>query len=370
MWYSYKHGKGKCRDGKTGRPGGGGIYITSEISEEIETNGTINPYIKKTTTNINILNSLSLTGLKLMSPYILFGIYYGFLATLPVGPSQILCLRAFLLGGNLSGLVSLSGSMLAQLAITSTIYCSPIYIFFSKPHLLTIVVIPYMVVFCLTINDLPDYQILRPVTSLRDSRLISLFLNSFLFQILNPVLLPNPVLSRLAYLFFFRYSNNLIFVITSFLGWLTGHVVFNYLSKLLLIRVRKDSPLIYLLVKRAIYTTFSIVFVFNALIYLGRAPVPSWTIKFTNEPHDKEMSFWEIAEYSDLLWWFFKPWPTSFFDPSRENRSNRFIRNSRSDINSSFYKGKTSMYFFKKCITDGRQRLCIAALPSLSIFEK
>nr|YP_010117305.1 conserved hypothetical chloroplast protein Ycf1 [Neocheiropteris ovata]QPM99570.1 conserved hypothetical chloroplast protein Ycf1 [Neocheiropteris ovata] len=319
--------------------------------------------------NLNILNSLSLTGLRLISSYILFGIYYGFLSTLPVGPSQILCLRAFLLGGNLSGLVSLSGSMLAQLAITSTIYCSPIYILLSKPHLLTIVVIPYMVLFCLTINDLPDYQILRPVTSLRDSRLISLFLNSFLFQILNPILLPNPVLSRLAYLFLFRYSNNLLFVITSFLGWLTGHMAFNYLSKFLLIRVRKDSPLIYLLVKRAIYTTFSIIFASNALIYLGRAPVPSWTIKFTNEPHDKEMSFWEIAEYSDLLWWFFKPWPTSFFDPSRENRSNRFIRNSRSD-DSSFYKGKTSTYFFERCITDGKQRLCVAALPSSSIFEK
>nr|YP_009911299.1 conserved hypothetical chloroplast protein Ycf1 [Polystichum tripteron]QLD21508.1 conserved hypothetical chloroplast protein Ycf1 [Polystichum tripteron] len=320
--------------------------------------------------NINILNILSLTGLKSMSPYILFGLYYGFLATLPVGPSQILCMRAFLLGGNISGLVSLSGSMLAQLVITSSIYCSPIYILLSKPHLLTIVVIPYMVGFCLTMNDLPNYQILRPVTSLRDSRIISLFLNSFLFQILNPILLPNPVLTRLTHLLFFRYSNNLFFVATSFLGWLTGHVAFSYLSKLLLIRVRKDSPIIYLLVKRAIYTTFSIIFVANASIYLGRAPVSFWTIKFMNEPHDKEMSFWEIAEYPDFLWWFLKPWPTSFFDPSRGNRGNRFIKNSRSDISSSFYKGKTSTYFFGKCLSDGKQRLCVATLPSLSIFEK
>nr|YP_009427007.1 conserved hypothetical chloroplast protein ycf1 [Hypodematium crenatum]ASU95613.1 conserved hypothetical chloroplast protein ycf1 [Hypodematium crenatum] len=320
--------------------------------------------------NINILDILLLTGLKSMSPYILFGLYYGFLTTLPVGPSQILCIRAFLLGGNLSGLVSLSGSMLAQLATTSSIYCSPIYMLLSKPHLLAIVIIPYMIVFCLTINDLPNYQILRPVTSLRDSRLISLFFNSFLFQILNPVLIPNPVLTRLTHLFFFRYSNNLLFVTTSFLGWLIGHMAFSYLSKLLLIRVKKDSPIIYLLVKRAIYTTFSIVFVLNALIYLGRAPVSFWTVKFMHEPHDKEMSFWEIAEYPDLLWWFFKPWPTSFFDPSRENRGNRFVRNNRSNINSSFYKGKTSTYFFKKCLTDGKQRLGIAALPSLSIFEK
>nr|YP_009427095.1 conserved hypothetical chloroplast protein ycf1 [Macrothelypteris torresiana]ASU95700.1 conserved hypothetical chloroplast protein ycf1 [Macrothelypteris torresiana]QBA56001.1 hypothetical protein Ycf1 [Macrothelypteris torresiana] len=320
--------------------------------------------------NTNLLNILSLTGLKSMSPYILFGLYYGLLATLPVGPSQILCMRSFLLGGKIGGLASLSGLMLAQLATMTAIYCSPIYILLSKPHLLTIVVIPYMVVFCLTINDLPSYQILRPVTSLRDSRVVSLFFNSFLFQILNPILLPNPVLTRLTHLIFFRYSSNLIVVITSFLGWLTGHIAFSYLSKLLLIRVKKDSPIIYLLVKRAIYTTFSIVYVINALVYLGRAPVSFWTIKFMNESHDKEMSFWEIAEYPDLLWWFFKPWPTSFFDPSRGNRGNRFIKNSRSNINSSFYKGKTSTYFFKNCLTDGRQRLCVAGLPSLSIFDK
>nr|YP_009573258.1 conserved hypothetical chloroplast protein ycf1 [Mesopteris tonkinensis]QBF44736.1 conserved hypothetical chloroplast protein ycf1 [Mesopteris tonkinensis] len=320
--------------------------------------------------NINISNILSLTGLKSMSPYILFGLYYGLLTTLPVGPSQILCMRSFLLGGNIGGLASLSGLMLAQLATTISIYCSPVYILLSKPHLLTIVVIPYMVIFCLTINDLPSYQILRPVTSFRDSRVVSLFINSFLIQILNPILLPNPVLARLTHLLFFRYSSNLIFVVTSFLGWLIGHLAFSHLSKLLLIRVKKDSPIIYLLVKRTIYTTFSIVFVANALIYLGRAPVPFWTIKFMNESHDKEMSFWEISEYPDFLWWFFKPWPTSFFDPSRGNRGNRFIRNSRFNLSSSFYRGKTSTFFFKNCLTDGKQRLCVAALPSLSIFEK
>nr|YP_009549591.1 conserved hypothetical chloroplast protein ycf1 [Histiopteris incisa]AYW16747.1 conserved hypothetical chloroplast protein ycf1 [Histiopteris incisa] len=320
--------------------------------------------------NINLLNILLPAWLKLMSPYILFGLYYGLLATLPVGPPQILCLRSFLLGGNLSGLVSSSGSMAAQLITTSAIYCSPIYIMLSKPHLLTIVVIPYTLLFCLTIKDLPNYQVLRPVTSLRDSRLIISFCNSFLFQILNPILLPNPILARLTHLFFFRYSRNAVFVISSFLGWLVGHIAFSYLSRLLLARVEKDSPIIFLLVKRAIYTTFSIVFVMNAVVCLGRAPVSFWTKKFVNEPHDKEMSFWEIADYPDLLWWFFKPWPTSFFDPSRENRANQVVRNCRSDINSNFYKGRISTYFFDKCLTDGKQRLSFTALPSLSIFEK
>nr|YP_010145607.1 hypothetical protein RF1 [Coniogramme intermedia]QQO79459.1 hypothetical protein RF1 [Coniogramme intermedia] len=287
-----------------------------------------------------------------------------------MGPSQILCVRSFLLGGNLSGLVSLSGSMLAQLITFSAIYCSPIYLLLSKPHVVTIVAVPYTLIFCLVIKDFPNYQILRPVTSLRDSRVVGLFSISFLFQILNPILLPNPVLTRLTYLFFFRYSTNKVFLIATFMGWLTGQAAFNHLSRLLLTRVEKDSPMLYLLAKRSIYTTFSIVFATNAVAYLGRSPVSFWTRKFMNESYDKDVAFWKIAEYSDLLWWFFKPWPTSFFDPSRGNRGNRFVKNCRSDVDSSFYKGRTSTYFFKKCLTDGKERLSLAALPSFSIFEK
>nr|YP_010409109.1 hypothetical protein RF1 [Adiantum flabellulatum]URH13339.1 hypothetical protein RF1 [Adiantum flabellulatum] len=318
--------------------------------------------------NINLL--LSLPRPKLMNPQMLLGLYYGLLTTLPVGPSQILCVRSFLLGGNLSGLISISGSVLAQLITISSIYCSPIYLLLLKPHLLTVVAIPYTLFFCLVIKDFPNYQILRPVTSLRDSRVPRLFLTSFLFQILNPIILPNPVFTRLIYLYFFRYSTDTVFMVASFMGWLTGQAAFTFSSRLLLSRVEKDSPMFYLLAKRSIYATFSIVSISYAMAYLGRAPVSFWTKKFMNESHDREVSFWEIAEYSDLLWWFFKPWPTSFSDPSRANRGNRFVKNCRSDINGSFYKGRTSTYFFEKCLTDGKERLSFLALPSLSIFGK
>nr|NP_848118.2 hypothetical protein AdcaCp083 [Adiantum capillus-veneris]Q85FG7.2 RecName: Full=Protein TIC 214; AltName: Full=Translocon at the inner envelope membrane of chloroplasts 214; Short=AtTIC214 [Adiantum capillus-veneris]AAP29449.2 hypothetical protein [Adiantum capillus-veneris] len=313
---------------------------------------------------------LSLPWPKLMDPYMLLGFYYGLLTTLPVGPSQILCVRSFLLGGNLSGLISISGSVLAQLITASSIYCSPIYLLLLRPHLLTIVAIPYTLLFCLVIKDFPNYQILRPVTSLRDSRVARLFLISFFFQILNPIMLPNSVLTRLIYLYFFRYSTNTVFMVSTFMGWLTGQAAFNFFSRLLLSRVKGDSPILYLVAKRFIYATFSIVSISYAVAYLGRAPVSFWTKKFMNESHDREMNLWEIAEYSDLLWWFFKPWPTSFFDPSRANRSNRFVKNRRFHMNNTFYKGRTSTYFFEKCLTDGKERLSFLALPSLSIFGK
>nr|YP_009948641.1 Ycf1 [Sphaeropteris brunoniana]QOH97822.1 Ycf1 [Sphaeropteris brunoniana] len=319
---------------------------------------------------LNILNTLSLAWVKIAGPYVLFGIYYGLLTTLPVGPSQILCIRAFIMGGSLSGIVALSGSMVGQLLIILSVFCSPIYILLSKPHVLTIVVIPYMFLFWLRTKDLPDYQSLRPITSLRDSQIGNLFLNSFLFQIMNPILLPSPVLARLIHLFLFRYSNNVIFLISSFFGWLIGHILFSYLSRLLVVRVEKDSPLLYLLVKRAIYRTFSIILLINVIFCLGRAPVSFWTRKFLDESNDKDLDFW-IFEYKELelLWWIFKPWPISFSEPWRTNRPIRFKKNNRFDINS-LVKRRVSTYFFDKCVIDGKQRLSFAALPSQSICER
>nr|YP_009502377.1 conserved hypothetical protein ycf1 [Alsophila podophylla]AWV63427.1 conserved hypothetical protein ycf1 [Alsophila podophylla] len=319
---------------------------------------------------LNILNTLSLAWVKIAGPYILFGIYYGLLTTLPVGPSQILCIRAFIMGGSLSGIVALSGSMVGQLLIIVSIFCSPIYILLSKPHVLTIAVIPYMFLFWFRTKDLPDYQTLRPMTSLHDSQIGNLFLNSFLFQIMNPILLPSPVLARLIHLFLFRYSNNVIFLISSFLGWLVGHIIFSYLSRLLIVRVEKDSPILYLLVKRATHRTFSIILIINVIFCLGRAPVSFWTRKFLDESNDKDLDFW-IFEYKELelLWWIFKPWPISFSEPWRTNRPLRFKKNNRFDVNS-LVKRRVSTYFFDKCVIDGKQRLSFAALPSLSICER
>nr|YP_009549416.1 hypothetical protein [Scoliosorus ensiformis]AYW16565.1 hypothetical protein [Scoliosorus ensiformis] len=328
------------------------------------------PYIKEAATNTSLFLLKQLPCPNLVHTYILLGLYYGLLTTFPVGPPQILFLRSFLLGGNLSGFVSLSGLFLAQLIIILSIYWSPIYLLLSRPHLLTLVSIPYMVFFCLILKDFPSYHILRPALSLRDLRLTRLFLLTFLFQILNPIMLPNPVWIRLIYLNLFRYSTKKTFLIASFIGWLLGQVTFIYLSRLLLTRVEKDSPILYLFAKRSIYLTFSIVFIYQGVACLGRAPISFWTKKFLNEADDIDMSFWDIAEYSDLFWWFFKPWPTSFFDPARTNRSNRFVKNSRSDSNSSFYKARTSTYFFGESLTDGKERLSFTALPSLSIFER
>jgi hypothetical protein len=47
-------------------------------------------------------------------PIIIFGLYYGFLATLPFGPSKIYSTRSFLLGKPGYGIIAVSGSITGQ----------------------------------------------------------------------------------------------------------------------------------------------------------------------------------------------------------------------------------------------------------------
>lgn len=311
---------------------------------------------------LSVLWASILSWINISSPLILFGLYYGFLTTLPIGPSQILSIRAFLLEGNLSGTVAISGLILGQLIIFLSIYYSPLYIILVKPHTVTLLVLPYILFYWYRIKDLLDYQSLRPISSINDSRIYKIFFDSFIFQLLNPVLLPSPVLARLVNLFLFRYSNNFLFVLSCFFGWLSGHLFFFKFIKLLLVRIEQDSPVLYLLVKRLIYRTFSIIILACFLLYLGRAPVPLFTKKLNDE-----FQFTQLKNYG--FSWLNKPWPTFFFDHRRWNRPLRYIENSRFS-NKSPIKKNVSQYFFDISLSDGKQKISFTALPSLSIFEK
>nr|YP_009974078.1 Ycf1 [Marattia cicutifolia]QNH93904.1 Ycf1 [Marattia cicutifolia] len=317
--------------------------------------------------SIELLSSVSQVSLPMwIGPAVLFGIYYGFLTTLPIGPSQIFSIRSFLLEGNLSGTVAVSGLMIGQLLIYLSIYCSPLYILLVKPHLITLLVLPYMFFHWFRTKYLLNYKNLHHISSISDPRLRTIFLDSLIFQLLNPLLLPSPVLSRLVQVVLYRYSNNLVFITSSLLGWLGGNLLFINLAKLLLVRIEHDAPILYLLIKRVLYRTFSIIILISLCLHLGRAPVPLTSKKFSNEITLYDQRLKKNPE--DLLW-IFLPWPNNFFDRSRWNRPLRYIENSRISHNS-LVKKQVSDYFFNKCITDGKQRISFTYLPSLFISEK
>lgn len=303
-----------------------------------------------------------LTWIKFSSTFILFGLYYGFLTTLPIGPSQLLAIRTFLLEGNLGGTVAISGSMMGQLIIFLSVYYSPLYIILIKPHILSLLSLYYIFFYWYRIKDLLSYQSLRPIISLGDFRVYHLFLDSMIFQLLNPILLPSPILARLLNIFFFRYSNNILFLTSTLLGWFYGQYLFINFSKILLFRIESDSPILYLLVKRIIHRIFSIAILSFSLLHLGRIPVPFITKKII-ENFQLNFSKREDSLFSQ------KSWPSLFFDYRQWKRPLRYIENSRFSTQSPMKK-RVSQYFFNSCLSDGKPRLSFTYLPSVAIFEK
>nr|WGO61907.1 hypothetical chloroplast RF1 [Aneura pinguis] len=304
-----------------------------------------------------------LSWIKFSSGFILFGLYYGFLTTLPIGPSQLIALRAFLLEGNLGGTIAVSGLVTGQLIIFLSIYNSPFYVVLLKPHIFTLSILPYTFFYWYRIKDLLDYHSLRSITSFRDVRIFGLFLDSMIFQLLNPIILPSPVLTRLLSLFFFRYSNNLLFLTGATFGWLYGQYSFIQSGKLLLFRVESDSPVLYLLVKRIIYRTFGIIIFSFSFLHLGRTPVPFITKKLIDNLQFNSLKRKELFLPA-------RSWITnSLFDHRRWKRPFRYITNSGFSTKSPVKK-KVSQYFFHACLSDGKSRLSIAYLPSLAFSER
>nr|YP_009668033.1 Ycf1 [Jubula hutchinsiae]QCW58808.1 Ycf1 [Jubula hutchinsiae] len=304
----------------------------------------------------------TLSWINFSSTFVLFGLYYGFLTTLPISPSQLLSLRAFLLEGNLSGIVAISGLIVGQLIIFLSIYYSPIYVILIKPHILSLILLSYIFFYWYRIKDLLNYQSLKPITSFQDTQIFQLFFDSLIFQLLNPILLPSPVLARSLNLFLFRHSNNILFMTSTILGWLIGQYTFINLSKLLLYRIESDSPILYLLVKRIIHRIFSIFILSFSLLHLGRIPVPFITKKIIDN-----LQFNSSKNENSIF--SRKSWPSLFFDYRRWKRPFRYIENSRF-TNKSLIKKRVSQYFFNSCLSDGRPRLSFTYLPSLAIFGK
>lgn len=303
-----------------------------------------------------------LSWINFSSTFILFGLYYGFLATLPISPSQLLSVRAFLLEGNFSGTAAITGLVMGQSIIFLSIYYSPIYVILLKPHVLSLIGLSYIFFYWYRIKDLLNYQSLKPTTSFQDVQIYKLFFDSLVFQLLNPILLPSPVLARSLNLFLFRYSSNILFILSTVLGWFSGQFIFITLSKLLLSRIESDSPIVYILVKRIIHRIFSVIILSFSLLHLGRIPVPFITKKIIDN-----LQF--NAAKSDNFIFSRKSWPSLFFDYGRWKRPFRYIENSRFS-NKSFIKGRVSQYFFNSCLSDGQPRLSFTYLPSVAVFEK
>ncbi|RHN58275.1 putative protein TIC214 [Medicago truncatula] len=388
-----------------------------------------------------ILDRLVGLWLKILNSAIVMGLYYGFLTTFSIGPSYLFLIRARVMDkGTETEIAATTGFITGQLMMFISIYYAPLHLALIRPHTITVLTLPYLFFNFVYKNnkhyysadshfylDL-DYGYKNP-NSIRKFRIYKVFFNNLFFQLSNPLLFPSSILLRLMNIYLFRSNNKLLFLTSSFLGWLIGHIFLMKCIGLILLVWSKQKNSIkskltmrfdkYILLQLRnyvgqIFVVFSFVIVVH---YLGRTPVP-YLYTYTDEilEYDEKQKDeingeteidveidseqeqnGSIEDEEDILSYLFpkkdktlenieqdnnllaleKPLVTTLFDYRKWNRPLRYIKNDHfervvRDENSQFffiYVKKLSNEFFKRAkVLDKKYKKYKKFIP-VDVFE-
>nr|YP_010991560.1 hypothetical protein RF1 [Oberonia integerrima]WOX61927.1 hypothetical protein RF1 [Oberonia integerrima] len=253
-------------------------------------------------------NPLSLC-MKIINSVVVVGLYYGFLTTFSIGPSYLLLLRARVMEEGTEKEVSATTGFLAgQLMMFISIYYAPLHLALGRPHTITVLVLPYLLLNFFWNNQknfFDDGSTTR--NSMRNLSIQCVFLNNLIFQLLNHFILPSSTLARLVNISMFRCNNKILFLTSSFVGWLIGHILFMKWVGLVLfwirqnhsIRIRSNKYLVSEL-RNSMSRIFSILLFITCVYYLGRMPSPIVTRKMRARETSETEEGGERNEESDV----------------------------------------------------------------------
>nr|YP_010731216.1 hypothetical protein RF1 [Ochna serrulata]WEG37957.1 hypothetical protein RF1 [Ochna serrulata] len=369
-----------------------------------------------------ILGNLVSLCMKIINSVVMVGLYYGFLTTFSMGPSYLFLLRARVREEGEEGtekkVSATTGFITGQLMMFISIYYAPLHLALGRPHTITVLALPYLL-FHFFWNNHKHFFDYGSTTrnSMRNLSIQCVFLNNLIFQLFNHFILPSSMLVRLVNIYMFRCNNKMLFVTSSFVGWLIGHILFMKWVGLILVWIQqnhsiKSNVLIrsnkYLVSEliNSMARIFSILLFITCVYSLGRMPSPILTkkLKETSEKEEREeetdveiektsetkeidyknRQIFEILYSYDLdgnqknskleilikkkekdLFWFEKPLVTSLFDYKRWNRPFRYIKNDQFE---NVVRQEMSQYFFYTCQSDGKERISFTYPQSLSTF--
>nr|YP_009407302.1 component of inner membrane protein import complex [Drosera regia]ASA46215.1 component of inner membrane protein import complex [Drosera regia] len=199
---------------------------------------------------INLL-SLCIKCIKLINSVVFVGMSFGFLTAISIGPSYLLLLRAQIREKEIEKRsAAVSGVIMGQLIMQISIYYRPLHLVLGKPHIITLLAIPY---FCLrffhnlnllenpTSNIPTGKRSIYYFISIYKCTLYYIFWNNLILQFFNHYIYPNSTLFRLVNIYLFRYNNKVLFLVSSFFGWLIGHILFVKCLESQLDRIRKKK---------------------------------------------------------------------------------------------------------------------------------
>nr|YP_009354933.1 hypothetical chloroplast RF1 [Echinacea angustifolia]ARB03039.1 hypothetical chloroplast RF1 [Echinacea angustifolia] len=354
-----------------------------------------------------LLGNLVSLCMKIINSVVVVGLYYGFLTTFSIGPSYLFLLRAHVMEEGEEGaekkVSATTGFITGQLIMFISIYYAPLHLALGRPHTITVLALPYLLFhfFCNNHKHFFDYGSTTR-NSMRNLSIQCVFLNNLIFQLLNHFILPSSMLARLVNIFMFRCNSKMLFVTSSFVGWIIGHILFMKWIGLLLVWIRQNRSIRkYIRANKYLVSElknsmsmagiFSIFLLVTCVYYLGRIPSPIFSNKLNQldkmEEEEEEFDNNKTVDYmygnqenlkfkilekkqkdeEKDFFFFEKPILTFFFDYNRWNRPLRYIRKINKKFKGSVRK-EASQYFFYTCQSDGKQRISFTYPPSLSTF--
>nr|QHN57819.1 hypothetical chloroplast RF1 [Cleisostoma fuerstenbergianum] len=254
-------------------------------------------------------NPLSLC-MKIINSVVVIGLYYGFMTIFSIGPSYLLLLRAWIMEeGNEKSEKEVSattGFIAGQLMMFISIYYAPLHLALSRPHTITVLVLPYLLFHFFWNNhkNFFDYGSTHR-NSMRNLSIQCVFLNNLIIQLFNHFILPSSTLARLVNIYMFRCNNKILFLTSSFVGWLIGHILFMKWVGLVLFWIRKNRSIRsnkYLVseLRNSMGRIFSILLFITCVYYLGKMPSPIVTKKLKKKETSETEEEGKRKEESDV----------------------------------------------------------------------
>nr|UZX49698.1 hypothetical protein RF1 [Eurya rubiginosa var. attenuata] len=254
-----------------------------------------------------LLGNLVSLCMKIINSVVVVGLYYGFLTTFSIGPSYLFLLRAQVMEEGEEGtekkVSATTGFITGQLMMFISIYYAPLHLALGRPHTITVLALPYLL-FHFFWNNHKHFFDYGSTTrnSMRNLSIQCVFLNNLIFQLFNHFILPSSMLARLVNIYMFRCNNKMLFVTSSFVGWLIGHILFMKWLGLVLVWIRQNRSIRsnvlirsnkYLVseLRNSMARIFSILLFITCVYYLGRIPSPILTkkLKETSKTEERDV---------------------------------------------------------------------------------
>ncbi|DAD49475.1 TPA_asm: hypothetical protein HUJ06_032076 [Nelumbo nucifera] len=182
-----------------------------------------------------LLGNLFSLCMKIINSVVVVGLYYGFLTTFSIGPSYLFLLRARVMEeGTEKEVSATTGFITGQLMMFISIYYRLCILFQYRIFL-----------FHFFWNNHKHFFDYGSTTrnSMRNLSIQCVFLNNLIFQLFNHFILPSSTLARLVNIYMFRCNNKMLFVTSSFVGWLIGHILFMKWVGLVLFWIRQNHSI-------------------------------------------------------------------------------------------------------------------------------